>query len=82
MKVKEISVDDRVAQIRERLKDWKGKMSFAQLCSDCEDLRMVIVTFLALLDLIKYKVVLFHIDEAETIWIIKGEDAYEPAGSD
>ena len=57
-------------------------MSFAQLCSDCEDLRMVIVTFLALLDLIKYKVVLFHIDEAETIWIIKGEDAYEPAGSD
>ena len=82
MKVKEISVDDRVAQIKERLKGWEGKMSFAQLCSDCEDLRMVIVTFLALLDLIKYKVVLFHIDEAETIWIIKGEDAYEPAGSD
>ena len=81
MKVKEISVDERVSQIQERLSGWEGKMSFEQLCSDCEDLRMVIVTFLALLDLIKYKVLLFHIDEEETIWIIKGEDTYESAGS-
>ena len=42
---------------------------------------MVLVTFLALLDLIKSKVLLFHIDEEETIWIIKGEDNYESAGS-
>ena len=81
MKVKEISVDERVSQIQERLSGWEGKMSFEQLCSDCEDLRMVIVTYLALLDLIKYKVLLFHIDEEETIWIIKGEDTYESAGS-
>ena len=28
-------------------------MSFEQLCADCTDVRMVIVTFLSLLDLIK-----------------------------
>ena len=49
----------------------------------CTDVRMVIVTFLSLLDLIKQRIVHFHIDEEEMIWIIKGEDSYEAvAGSD
>ena len=83
MKVNEMSVDERVAQIEERLRGWSGKMSFEQLCADCTDVRMVIVTFLSLLDLIKQRIVHFHIDEEEMIWIIKGEDSYEAvAGSD
>ena len=79
MKVNEMSVDDRVDQIKERLKSWSGKMSFIQLCSDCHDVRMVIVTFLSLLDLIKHRVITYTIDEDEMIWIIKGEDMYETA---
>lgn len=76
MKVNEMSVDERVLQIKERLKNWNGKMSFLQLCEDCSDLRMVIVTFLSVLDLIKHHILCFHIDDEEMIWIIKGEDTY------
>ncbi len=77
MKVNEMSVEERVEQIKARLAGWSGRMSFVQLCEDCMDIRMVIVTFLSLLDLIKHRIVYFTIDEQEMIWIIKGEDSYE-----
>lgn len=76
MTVKEMSVDERKDQIMQRLKNWIGKMSFIELCSDCVDLHMVIVSFLAILDLIKLKIITFTIDEKEMIWIIKGEVSY------
>ena len=76
MTVKELSLDERVVQIKERLKYWTGKMSFEEVCSDCIDLHMVIVTFLSVLDLIKHKEITFTLDEDDTIWIIKGEVAY------
>lgn len=82
MKVNELSVDDRLLQIQERLKDWEGKMNFLELCEDCGDVHMVIVTFLSLLELIKHHVVHFHVDDEEMIWIIKGEDTYESMASD
>lgn len=76
MTIKELSLDERVVQIKHRLKDWVGKMSFEQLCEDCVDLHMVIVTFLSVLDLIKHKEITFTIDGEEEIWIIRGEVAY------
>lgn len=76
MTVKELSLDDRVVQIKARLKNWTGKMSFEELCSDCIDLHMVIVTFLSVLDLIKHKEITFTLDEDDTIWIIRGEVGY------
>lgn len=76
MTVKELSLDDRVVQIKDRLRNWTGKMSFEELCSDCIDLHMVIVTFLSVLDLIKHKEITFTLDEEETIWIIRGEIGY------
>ena len=76
MTVKELSLDERVIQIKKRLKNWVGKMSFEELCSDCTDLHMIIVTFLSVLDLIKHKEITFHIDEEENIWIIRGEQIY------
>ena len=51
MTVKELSLDERVVQIKKRLRDFVGKMSFEDLCSDCDSLHMVIVTFLSVLDL-------------------------------
>ena len=59
-----------------RLGTWVGKMNFEELCSDCNDLHMVIISFLSILDLIKRKVLTFTIDEDEMIWIIKGEVVY------
>ena len=76
MTVKELSLDERVVQIKQRLRDWVGKMSFEELCSDCSDLHMVIVTFLSVLDLIKHKEIMFHIDDDDIIWIIRGEVVY------
>ena len=51
-------------------------MDFASLCSDCTDLHMVIVSFLAILDMIRFKMITFIIDEDEMIWIVKGEVEY------
>lgn len=76
MTVKELSLDERVLQIKSRLKGWTGKMRFEELCSDCTDLHMVIVTFLSILDLIKHKELTFIVNEDETIWIIRGEEIY------
>lgn len=74
--VKEMSVDERKAQMIQRLSHWSGKMSFETLCSDCTNLHMVIVSFLAVLDMIRLKLITYMIDEEEMIWIIKGEGAY------
>lgn len=76
MTVKELSSDERILQIKKRLEGFVGKMNFEQICSDCTDLHMVIVTFLSILDLIKHKEITFTVDEEETIWIIKGENSY------
>ncbi|MEG2800792.1 MAG: segregation/condensation protein A [Longicatena sp.] len=76
MTVKELSLDERVIQIKKHLRDWVGKMSFEELCNDCTNLHMVIVTFLSVLDLIKHREITFHVDEDETIWIVKGEVVY------
>lgn len=76
MTVKELSLDERVVQIKRRLRDFVGKLRFEELCSDCVDLHMVIVTFLSVLDLIKHREITFIVDEEETIWIIKGEVVY------
>ncbi|MEG0290286.1 MAG: segregation/condensation protein A [Erysipelotrichaceae bacterium] len=76
MTIKELSLDERVVQIKQRLKGWVGKMSFEQLCEDCIDLHMVIVTFLSVLDLIKHQEITYTLDEKETIWIIRGEVKY------
>lgn len=73
MTIKELSLDERVVQMKDRLKNWQGKISFEQLCDDCTSLHMVIVTFLGVLDLVKLKEVTYTIDEDEVIWIIKGE---------
>lgn len=73
MTINELSLDERVLQIKERLRNWSGKMSFEELCTDCVDLHMVIVTFLSILDLIKHCEIDYAIDEQEDIWIIKGD---------
>ncbi len=74
MNVKELSVDERMEQIHERLKNFKGKMSFTQLCSDCTNKHMVIVTFMAILDMIKFQEISYLMDDFDEIWIVKGED--------
>lgn len=71
--IKELSVEQRVEQVKQILEKQKDKISFEQLCLDCSNLHMVIVTFLSLLDLIHQRIITFTVDEKETIWVYKGD---------
>lgn len=69
--VEELSIDERILQLKMRLVDFTGKLEFEELCEDMVTVHGVIVTFLALLDLIKNQFVTFMIDQEERIWVIK-----------
>lgn len=73
MKTKEISVDDRILQIKARWTELPETFSFEMLSSDCTNVEMVIVTFLASLDLIRRQELVFTIDENEVIWFKRGK---------
>lgn len=75
MTIKEMSVEERIEMIENRLKSFQGKISFTHLCDDCKNKHMFIVTFMAILDLIKHEKISYAIDENEMIWILKGEEA-------
>lgn len=72
MQVQEMSVEDRTDELKRRLHNFEGKMDFATMCDDCTSVHMVIVSFLAILDLIRHGFINFVVDEKETIWLMKG----------
>lgn len=71
---REISMEDRSLQIRARLKTLPSVFSFENLLEDCEDMPMVIATFLAILDLARHHTLVFSIDENEKIWFKRGQN--------
>ncbi|MEG0313878.1 MAG: segregation/condensation protein A [Erysipelotrichaceae bacterium] len=71
--INEMSLDDRVVQIKSKLKNWVGKMNFIKLCEDCNTKHMYIVTFLSILNLVKYHEINAYVDDNEDIWIVRGE---------
>ena len=70
---KELSVEDRVLQLKARFKLLPEKFSFDQLLEDCLDLHSSIVTFLAVLDLARANVLFFTVDLQGTIWFKRRE---------
>lgn len=72
---REISTEDRSLQIKSRLKDLPDTFSFETLLEDCQDITMVIVTFLSVLDLARLHTLVFTIDEHDTIWFKRGQIA-------
>lgn len=70
--IKELSVEERLEQIKERLKDSNDMILFESLCDDCSSLHMVIVTFLSILDLIHQKWLDFTIDSEDHIYVKRG----------
>ena len=69
---KEISTEDRILQIKARLKDLPETFSFETLIEDCHDIHEYIVTFLSILDLAKDHFLVFSVDENENIWFSRG----------
>ncbi len=66
---KEISIDDRLLVIRAKLKDLPDIFTFEDLVDDCKVKEEVIVTFLAVLDLIKENVLDFKVDDSDEIYL-------------
>ena len=69
---KELSAEDRVLQIKARLKSLPETFNFDTLIDDCKEIREVVVTFLAILDMAKNHYLVFKVDENETIWFKRG----------
>ena len=71
---KELSPEDRVLQIKARLKDLPDTFSFETLLEDCENLHEYVITFIAILDMAKDHYLTFSIDENENIWFRRGSN--------
>lgn len=70
--IKELSVEERLEQVKARMKNETQAILFETLCEDCTSLHMIIVTFLAVLDLVHQNDLICYMDENEAIWIRKG----------
>lgn len=70
---KELSVEDRVLQIRSRLLKLPETFTFENLLEDCGDLHSSIVTFLAVLEMAKSSLLFFTVGEDDTIWFKRGD---------
>ena len=71
---KELSPEDRILQIKSRLKSLPETFNFETLIEDCDDLHEYIVTFLAILDMAKDHYLLFTIDNGDNIWFRRGNN--------
>ena len=71
---KEVSPEDRVLQIKARLKDLPETFSFETLIEDCETLHEYVITFIAILDMAKNHYLAFTIDDNENIWFTRGNN--------
>ncbi|NLC34430.1 MAG: segregation/condensation protein A [Erysipelothrix sp.] len=66
---KEISVDDRIVVITERFKTFKDSFSFSEIVNDSQDIHVFIVSFLAILDLIRLNLLTYVLDDQNEIWV-------------
>lgn len=72
MQIYEMSTEERLEQIKQRFSMLNGKIDFEFLCEDCTSIHMVIVSFLAILDMIRSGDLNFYIEE-DRIWLMRGD---------
>ncbi len=71
--VKEISIEDRELEVRAKLDSLPDTFSFERLLEDCTgNPQKAIATFIAVLDLARQHILVFTVDEEETIWFSRG----------
>lgn len=66
---KELSVDERIVNIKERFKHTKSSFSFTDLVSDSNDIHVFVVSFLSILDLIRLNLLTYAISDDSEIWL-------------
>ncbi len=70
---KEISMEERRLYIVSKLDRLPKTFNFEKLLEDVKEVGVFIVTFLAVLDLVRLHTLYFDIDENETIWLTRGK---------
>ena len=71
---KEFSPEDRILQIKARLRDLPETFSFDTLIEDCDNVHEYVITFIAILDMAKDHYLTFTIDEGDNIWFTRGNN--------
>jgi segregation and condensation protein A len=71
---KELSPEDRILEIKARLKDLPETFSFDTLIEDCDDIHEYVITFIAILDMAKDHYLAFTVDEDDNIWFTRGSN--------
>ena len=71
---KELSPEDRILQIKARLKDLPETFSFEKLIEDCDNIHEYVITFIAILDMAKDHYLTFTVDENDNIWFSRGSN--------
>ena len=70
---REISVEDREAEVKLKISRLPLTFRFDELLDDCHDKPMFIATFLAVLDLARQHSIFFTVDENDVIWFSRGD---------
>ncbi|MEA5026371.1 Segregation and condensation protein A [bioreactor metagenome] len=65
----EITVEEIINRIKWKFGNRQESFQFTDLINVCRTMEEIIITFLAVLDLIKTQDFLFHIDQEELIWL-------------
>ncbi len=71
---KELSPEDRILQIKARLRDLPETFSFETLIQDCDNIHEYVITFIAILDMAKDHYLTFSVDDKENIWFSRGSN--------
>lgn len=66
---RELSVDDRIVDLKERFKSRTQSFSFTEVVSDSKDIHVFVVSFLSILDLIRLNLMTYTIDDNSEIWL-------------
>ena len=69
---KELSIEQRTVQLRVIIDHLDQPFSFSELTADCLEVHMVIVTFLAILDMLRLQELVYQVENDE-IWFRRSE---------
>lgn len=72
---KEITVDDRIKQLKTKIRSWPGRFTMEKTMEDCHSVYMVVITFLSLLDMVHEGMLTFTVKNEE-VYFARG-NAYE-----
>jgi segregation and condensation protein A len=74
---RELSVEQRTFQLRALIEHLPEPFSFTDLTLDCLEVHMVIVTFLAILDMLRMQELIFTVESDEIWFRRRGYDGYD-----